>query len=920
MNFSDIWPDWVIEKEIGKGSFGKVYRIRKGSGQSAIYSALKIMSIPSSEDVIDEYIGQGMDLNSIRRLFEAEAGHVENEIKIMISMKSSVNVVSIEDYKIVQNGIGWIFYIRMELLESVNAYVKRKQGISEREIVKLGIDISNALISCERSGIIHRDVKPANIFRNEYGDFKLGDFGIAKDISDQSYASTRIGTPFYEAPEMIKGGKYNNSVDTYALGIILYSYTNHGRKPYFPAYPAPVGNNAVSESYEKRINGYPLDPPSEAPEPLAQIILKACAYDPSRRYESASDMREDLIAFSRGEAIHIPPDPVPPGPTPDPTPYRSLIIGLCAVGFIFLGLIVYFFPGSPVRQWIHHDGGTGNIPLYNSEFYPDGKNVTFETASYNESVPDWTEYDELIAEIQSEADAGVRLSKMHEAEDLLMASGTVIPICYSSDFYLQSPDVQGIYSDVLGFKYFQYAACPGGVLNAAPGGEPASLDPALNYYFDREFMIVNLFSGLYTYVADGSLQPDLADHENPYDVSDDGLVYTFHLQKGLKWSDGSDLTANDFVYTWQRAVDPAVNAAYAYMFEGIAGYDEHNLQIEASDDFTLSVTLDTPCTYFPSLTAFPAYFPVPPSRVEATPDWRTNPGAWASEAGFVTSGAYTVSEWNHSESMVLTRNPYYCRADAVTIREIDFMLSADEREVYEAYQSGNLDFSDIVPDSEIASLRGSSEFHTSDRLGTCYAAFNANSRLFDGKSADQAIALRKAFALLIDREAIVKGTTHRGQKTATSYIPQGMADSNGGIFKENTDKYTFPYEATAGYYPSERSPEVIKEARALLEYAGYVFTDAGVLSAENPISITCLISEDAEDIEIAGVIRQNLAELGITLSVEKISLDSFFEKTETGQFDLALDECPTNYDDPFNMLRMWTSHSVGNITRLGKNT
>ena len=558
------------------------------------------------------------------------------------------------------------------------------------------------------------------------------------------------------------------------------------------------------------------------------------------------------------------------------------------------------------------------VTLYNSPVYPDGETVAIAPAAYNEAAPDWSEYNELIKQIKGETDTEARVALMHKAEDILMATGAVIPIYYYNDLYVQKTDVEGIYSNLFGFKFFQFATCPRDVLKVNLASEPAKIDPALNSSVDGACLCVNLFSGLYTYDADGNLQPDLADPENPYEVSDDGLVYTFHLQEGLKWSDGSDLTAKDFEYAWKRCADPMTAADYAYMFDCFALNDDGSIMVEATDDLTLVATLNAPCAYFLDLAAFPAYLPVPQAAVEAEADWETNPGAWCAEAGFITNGAYTVSEWKHEESMTFVKNENYHRADEVSIEEIDFMLSADDTAIYAAYQSDDLDFADTVPTNEIESIKDNEDFHVVDNLGTYYAAFNVNSPIFEGKTVDQAIAMRKAFALLIDRDYIIENIGQCEQKVATSYIPEGMADGNGGIFKENTDSYTYPDEEAVGYYPAEWSEEGVEEARALLEYAGFEFTEDGVLSDETPINITYLTNESTGHVAIAEAMQQDFAELGINMSIEQREWNVFLDERKNGQFDFAREGWLADFNDPINMLEMWTTQSGNNDCQFGR--
>ena len=548
-----------------------------------------------------------------------------------------------------------------------------------------------------------------------------------------------------------------------------------------------------------------------------------------------------------------------------------------------------------------------------STIYPTPEGVSYTAIAEGKSAPDWTEYEALIKEIKTTTDMENRVALMHKAEDILMGTAAVIPIYYYNDLYLQKTDVEGIYSNLFGFKFFQFATCPRDVLKINLASEPAKVDPALNSSVDGACLAVNMFEGLYTYDAEGQLQPALAEST---EVSEDGMTYTFTLRDGLKWSDGTDLTAKDFEYAWKRAAAPETGADYGYMFDAIAHTEDGALDVTASEDGkTLTVKLVAPCAYFLDLAAFPAYLPVPQAQVEAAEGWETNPGAWAAEAGFVTNGAYTMTAWTHEESMVLTKNDNYWRADEVTIPEIDLMLSADDTAILSAYNAGNLDFADTVPTNEIASLMGNEDFHVIDNLGTYYAAFNVNSPIFDGKTVDQAIAMRKAFAILIDRPYIVETVGQTGQKVATSYIPAGMADGNGGTFKENGAAYTFPVED--GYYPEEVQDGAVEEAKALLEYAGYKF-DGDKLSAETPINITYLTNDGTGHIGVAQIMQQDFAEIGINMTIDTREWNVFLDERKQGNFDFAREGWLADFNDPINMLEMWTSDSGNNDCQFGR--
>lgn len=561
--------------------------------------------------------------------------------------------------------------------------------------------------------------------------------------------------------------------------------------------------------------------------------------------------------------------------------------------------------------------GGGSSDVYESKLYPTPDGVSFKASQKNKAAPDWKEYDSLIEEIQTTTDMTERIAKMHKAEDILMGTGAIIPIYYYNDLYMQKSDVTGIYANLFGFKWFQFASCPRDVLKVNLASEPAKIDPALNSSVDGACMCVNLFAGLYTYDAEGNLQPDLADHSNPYTLSDDGLTYTFTLQGGLKWSDGTPVTTADFVYSWNRVAADLTAADYQYMFDIIARNDDGTLNVKA-DGNKLTVVLKAPCAYFLDLCAFPAYLPVPQAQVEAASDWQTNPGSWAAEAGFVTNGAYTVSEWKHNESMVLTKNPNYYRAEEVKINQIDFMLSADDTAIFAAYQSGNLDYADTVPTNEVPNLKNDPEFHVIDNLGTYYAAFNVNSKLFEGKTVEQAIAMRKAFSLLIDRNYIIDTVGQTGQKTATSFVPEGMADGQGGIFKKNTDKYTFPDKDSIGYYPSEKSDECVKEARKLLESAGYKFTADGLLDSSTPINVTYLTNDGTGHIAIAESMQQDLGEVGIKMTIDTREWNVFLDERKQGHFDFAREGWLADFNDPINMLEMWATESGNNDCQFGR--
>ena len=471
--------------------------------------------------------------------------------------------------------------------------------------------------------------------------------------------------------------------------------------------------------------------------------------------------------------------------------------------------------------------------------------------------------------------------------------------------------------------------------------EPDRLDPALNSTVDGACLAVNSFVGLLTYDENGAVVPGVAES---YDVSDDKLTYTFHLRESL-WSDGTPVTAGDFVYSWNRAANPLTASDYGYLFDGLIAknpaldtnddgtyVDEAAANeamaandilvgVEATDDYTLVVTILSPCPYFEGLCAFPTFFPVPQASVEAADPNHENPGAWAAEAGFVCNGAFTCTEWKHDESMVYTKNPNYYDADKVTLETLNFMLSNDEAAFYAAYNAGNLDFIDSVPTDEIPNLKGiNPEFQVLPNLGTYYMGFNVTSKLFEGKTPEQANAMRKAINLLIDRQYIVDNIGQTDQVPANTFVPPAMSDGNGGEFRQNTSDYTYPDADNLGYYdPSEEAyDDNVAEAIELLKSAGYEFTDDGMLSDATPLSFIYLTNSGAGNEAVAAALQQDMAVIGITVDIQAEDWKVFLNDRKAGNYDVARQGWLADFDDPINMLEMWISNSGNNDSQFGR--
>ena len=265
--------------------------------------------------------------------------------------------------------------------------------------------------------------------------------------------------------------------------------------------------------------------------------------------------------------------------------------------------------------------------------------------------------------------------------------------------------------------------------------------------------------------------------------------------------------------------------------------------------------------------------------------------------------------------MVYVKNPNFYDAANVSVDELHFMLSADDTAILAAYKAGNLDYADTVPNGEIPTLKNWPDFHVIDNLGTYYVGFNVKSEMFKGKTPDQANKMRRALALLVNRQYIIDTIGQTQQEAATSFIPTGMSDSHGGKFKANDDAYTYKDQASCGYYSVDVNKE---EAINLLKEAGFEFDDNGKLSSSTPLHINYLTNEGTGHEGVAQAIQQDFAQIGITMDISVEDWQTFLNDRKSGNFDVAREGWLADYDDPINMLEMFTSDSGNNDMQLGK--
>ena len=309
--YEPVFGKWYITKQLGAGSYGKVFEIQRTDAlDGTVYrGALKAITIPSSPEELQSVLDEdGLDRQGASSYFRETVVALNREIALMNKVKGHSNIVSYEDHDVIEHadGIGWDILIRMELLTPISQYFKQFDTIPRQAVLRLGIDLCRALEVCEKYSIIHRDIKPANIFVSDTGDFKLGDFGVARTASASTGASTFAGTVNYMAPEVFRREKYTASVDTYSLGLVMYQLLNANRMPFYPPYPQPLTALAKERAHDRRLAGEPLPDPVNASGPLADILRKACAPVPADRFASPTEMRLALEAVLRGASDAAP--------------------------------------------------------------------------------------------------------------------------------------------------------------------------------------------------------------------------------------------------------------------------------------------------------------------------------------------------------------------------------------------------------------------------------------------------------------------------------------------------------------------------------------------------------------------------------------------------------------------------------------
>ncbi len=432
------------------------------------------------------------------------------------------------------------------------------------------------------------------------------------------------------------------------------------------------------------------------------------------------------------------------------------------------------------------------------------------------------------------------------------------------------------------------------------GPNPETLDPALNSAVDGGNMLITLFETLLIIDQDNKVQPGQAEK---YVVSDDGLTWTFTMRDGLKWSDGTELNAKDFEYTFKRIADTNVAAPYAETVIGmIEGYKDaidsknpEKLNVKASEDGkTLTIKLSYPCSYFDKIVAFGTMSPVQKATVEKNGDsWATKPET------YVCNGPYTITEWTPSEKIVCKKNENYkggWDSSKIVNDKLTFLLLEDSSASYTAYTGGTAQLIKDVPTEEIPTLKKDKkdEFNVDPILGTYYLSMNLNKAPFNNKN------VRKALSLAIDRDYVANTVMQGTYSPAYNYVGTGVDDVDPGKFLENAKA------------ANDGKTYISEDYKANLEEAKKALAEAGYPDGKGFPTITYSTNDTGYHKAVAEYLQQAYKQLGITMNIDVVDWSSFTPKRRAGEYEMARNGWVMDYNDASNMIELFTSTNGNN--------
>lgn len=429
------------------------------------------------------------------------------------------------------------------------------------------------------------------------------------------------------------------------------------------------------------------------------------------------------------------------------------------------------------------------------------------------------------------------------------------------------------------------------ILRTNNSSEPGSLDPPLAQGTHESWILENCFEGLMTFDENGNLVEGMAES---YEVSEDGLTYTFKLRDNITWTNGDPVTAHDFEFSWKRALDPETAANYASILYYIKGAEAYNtgqgsrddVGVKALDDKTLEVTLETPTAFFLELTAFYTYFPVNKNVVESNPDWAKDPST------YVCNGPFKLVEWKHNDQIILEKNPNYYNADKIKLDGIDLDILEDQNTAWQKYLGGEYDLLVDIPTSVVNELKtkGDPELEIGLQVGTYYYNVNPAVKPFNNAK------VRKALSMAMDRETIVEKITMGGQIAAGGVVPPGLKDENGNDFREAVGNLI------------EYNPE---EAKRLFEEG---LAEEGMTVEDfNNQGFVLLYNTSESHRKIAQAVQEMWrTTLGIEIVLENVEFQVKLDREQSGDYHISRAGWIGDYMDPMTFLDLWWSESAFN--------
>lgn len=418
--------------------------------------------------------------------------------------------------------------------------------------------------------------------------------------------------------------------------------------------------------------------------------------------------------------------------------------------------------------------------------------------------------------------------------------------------------------------------------------EPASLDPAKAVGLPEIQVIRDLFEGLTNQDAEGNIVPGVATQWQ----TTDNQTWIFTLRKDARWSDGEPVTANDFVYSWRRLVDPKVGSTFAWFAE-LAGIQNaaaitkgemspDKLGVVALDDHRLKVTLDKPVPFFLSLTSSFSLYPVSARGIEKSGQ------AWTEPGNLTGNGAYKLQERVVNEKLVLVRNEHYWDNAHSVLNKVTFVPINEESNATKRYRANDIDITESFPKNMYALLKKQipGEVYTPDQLGTYYYAFNT----VKGPTAD--VRVRKALSWSIDRKIIAENVLGTGEKPAWHFTPDVTAG----------------FRAQPGFLEQQSQQELNAQAKTLLSAAGY--------GPGHPLDLTLLYNSSENNqkiaIAVASMWKKNL---GVNVKLQNQEWKTYIDSRNSGNFDVIRASWVGDYNEPSTFLSLLTSSHSGNIAK-----